>query len=129
DVSLHRSVSHQRERYDYVNDSFIPPADTFYNNLSFTEDNGATEADLDYSRPLTRTQSLKIGYSFEQDDYGFNNLARNFDPTTGLNTLNPLLTYDFRYKQQIHGLYQGYRGSFDAWAVQAGLRTERATSD
>jgi len=129
DVSLHRSVSHQRERYDYVNDSFIPPADTFYNNLSFTEDNGATEADLDYSLPLTRTQSLKMGYSFEQDDYGFNNLGQNFDPTTGLDTVNPLLTYYFRYKQQIHGLYQSYQGSFDAWAVLAGLRTEWTTTN
>jgi outer membrane receptor for ferrienterochelin and colicin len=129
DVSLHRSVSHQRERYDYVNDSFIPPADTFYNNLSFTEDNGATEVDLDYSLPLTRTQSLKMGYSFEQDDYGFNNLGQNFDPAARLDTVNPLLTYDFRYKQQIHGLYQSYQGSFDAWAVLAGLRTEWTTTN
>jgi outer membrane receptor for ferrienterochelin and colicin len=115
DASVHRSISHQRERYDYVNDSFIPPADTFYNNLSFTEDNGATEADLDYSLPFSRTQSLKMGYSFEQDDYGFNNVGQS--------------SYDFRYKQQVHALYQSYQGTFNAWAVLAGLRTEWTTTD
>jgi len=129
DVSLHRSISHQRERYDYTNDSFIPPTTPFYNNLSFTEDNGATEADLDYSLPLTTTQSLKIGYAFEQDDYGFNKVGRSFDPFSGVSAVNPLLTNDFRYRQQVQGLYQSYQGSFNAWAILAGLRTEWTTTD
>src|SRR5579871_966091 len=33
DVSVHRSISHQHEHYDYVNDSFVPPAPTLYNYL------------------------------------------------------------------------------------------------
>jgi outer membrane receptor for ferrienterochelin and colicin len=129
DVSLHRSISHQRERYDYTNDSFVPPTDTFYNNLSFTEDQGATEADVDYSLPLAKTQSLKLGYSFEQDDYGFNNIGANVDPASGLDTINPVLTDDFRFRQQVNGFYQSYQGSFNTWAVLAGLRTEWTTTD
>jgi len=39
------------------------PADV-YHNLSFTEDQGITAADLDYPLPL-KTQSLKLGYAFE----------------------------------------------------------------
>lgn len=111
DVSLHRSITNQRERYDYINDSFIPPAATFYDNLTFTQDEGATEANVDYSLPLTKTQSLKMGYAFEQDDYGFND------------------THDFRYRQQVHGLYQSYQGTFSAWAILAGLRTEWTSTD
>lgn len=128
DMSLHRSISHQRELYTYTNDSFIPPAPTFFNNLGFTEDQGATEADLDYSLPLAKAQTLKVGYAFEQDDYGFNNSGENFDPMTGLGTSNPALTYDFRYRQRIHGFYQSYQGTFNAWAVLAGLRTEWTTT-
>jgi hypothetical protein len=33
DFSLHRSISHQHEHYDYVNDSFVPPAPALYDNL------------------------------------------------------------------------------------------------
>jgi hypothetical protein len=93
DFSVHRSISHQREHYDYVNDSFVPPAPTFYNNLSFTEDNGITEADLDYTLPLSKTQTLKCGYAFEQDDYGFSNVGANLDPVTGMETIDPT-TYE-----------------------------------
>jgi hypothetical protein len=52
-----------------------------------------------------------------------------FDPESGQNTPNPLLANDFRYRQQIQGIYQSYQGSFDAWAVLAGLRTEWTTTD
>jgi outer membrane receptor protein involved in Fe transport len=129
DLSLHRSVSHQHERYDYVEDSFVPPAPTAYSNLSFSEDHGITEADVDFARPLSKSQSLKLGYAFEQDDYGFNNLGQSFDPATGLNTLDPLLTNDFRFRQQIHGIYQSYQASCGAWAVLGGLRTEWTSTD
>ena len=129
DVSLHRSISHQRERYDYTNDAFVPPAPTFYNYLTFTEDHGVTEADLDYALPLSKTQALKLGYSFEEDGYGFDNLGANVDPASGAQTINPALTNDFRFRQHIHSLYQSYQGSFRAWTLLAGLRTEYTTTD
>jgi outer membrane receptor for ferrienterochelin and colicin len=129
DVSLHRSISHQRERYDYTNDSFVPPAPTFYNYLTFTEDHGVTEADLDYALPLSRSQSLKIGYSFEEDGYGFDNLGADVDPATGTQAIDSALTNDFRYRQHIHSLYQSYQASLRAWTVLAGLRTEYTTTN
>lgn len=129
DLSFHRSVSHQHEHYDYVNDSFVPLDPSFYNNLSFTEDHGVTEADLDYSLPLPRTQSLKIGYAFEKDDYGFDNVGEDLNPATGMETVNPSLTNEFRFHQYIHAVYQSYQASLGAWTVLAGLRTEWSTSD
>lgn len=65
--SLHRSVSQQHEHYDYTNDSFIPPAATFFNNLDFHEDKSTTEFGADYALPLAKTRSLKLGYAFERD--------------------------------------------------------------
>jgi outer membrane receptor protein involved in Fe transport len=129
DLSLHRSISHQRERYDYTNDSFVPPAPTFYDYLTFTEDHGVTEVDLDYALPLSKTQSLKLGYAFEEDDYGFDNLGANVDPVSGIATIDPALTNVFNYRQHIHALYQSYQASIRAWTFLAGLRTEYTTTD
>jgi outer membrane receptor protein involved in Fe transport len=129
DFSVHRSISHQREHYDYVNDSFVPPAPTFYNNLSFTEDQGITEADVDYALPLSKSQSLKVGYAFEQDDYGFDNVGANVDPVTGVETIDPTLTNQFRYAQRVHAVYLSDQGSIGAWAWLAGVRTEWTTTD
>jgi len=124
DFSVHRSISHQHEHYDYVNNSFVPPAPTFYNNLSFTEDHGITEADVDYALPL-KTQSLKLGYAFEQDDYGFHNVGANVDPVTGAETIDPTLTNQFRFHQRIHAIYLSDQASVGAWTWLAGVRTER----
>ena len=129
DLSLHRSISHQHEHYDYSNDSFIPPAPVFYNNLGFAEDHGVTELDVDYALPLSKTQSLKLGYAFEGDDYGFDNVGANVDPVTGVQMIDPLQTNEFKFKQHIHAIYQSYQGSFGAWALLGGLRTELTTTD
>ena len=89
DLSLHRSISHQHEHYDYTNESFLPIAPDYFNNLSFTEDHGITEAGANYALPLSKTQTLKFGYAFEQDDYGFNNIGANVDAVTGAQTITP----------------------------------------
>ena len=129
DLSLHRSISHQHEHYDYVNDSFLPPAPTFYNDLSFTEDHTVTEADVDYALPLSKTQSLKLGYAFEQDGYGFDNIGANVDPVSGIQTIDPELTNQFRFRQNIHSIYQSYQANAGPWVVLAGARTEFTTTD
>jgi outer membrane receptor protein involved in Fe transport len=129
DLSLHRSISHQHEHYDYTNDSFVPPAPTFYNNLSFSEDHGILEADADYVLPLSNTRSLKLGYAFEQDDYGFDNVGANVDPVTGAQIIDPALTNDFKFQQRIHALYLSYQASVGAWTWLSGLRTELTSTD
>ena len=129
DFSAHRSISHQHEHYDYVNESFVPPAPTFYNNLSFTEDNGITEADLDYTLPISKAQTLKCGYAFEQDDYGFSTVGANVDPVTGLETIDPALTNEFRFQQRINAIYVSDQLTGGAWSWLAGVRTEWTTTD
>ena len=124
DFSLHRSISHQHEHYDYVNDSLAPPAPTLYDNLDFAEDNGITEADVDYNLPLSKAQSLKFGYAFEQDHYGFVTAGANLDPASGVQTLTPSLTSDFKFHQSIHAIYQSYQATVGRWTWLAGVRTE-----
>jgi outer membrane receptor protein involved in Fe transport len=129
DLSLHRSTSHQHEHYDYTNDSFLPPAATFYNNLDFHEDRETTEVGVDYALTLSKTGSLKAGYAFEQDDYGFSNVGSNVDPATGAQTIDPALTNDFKFRQQINALYASYQASVGDWIVLAGLRAELTRTD
>jgi len=129
DLSLHRSTSHQYEHYDYVNDSFIPPATTSYSNLSFHEDHGTTEFGADYALPLSKTRSLKLGYAFEQDDYRFENVGNNVDPLTGVQTIDPNLTNDFKFRQQINATYVSYQASAGVWTWLVGLRAEEVHTD
>ncbi len=129
DLSVHRSISHQHEHYDYVNDSFIPLSPTFLNNLDFAEDHGVTEADADYTLPVSKAQTLKLGYAYERDDYGFENVGANVDPLTGVETINPVLTNDFKFHQRIHALYLSYQATAGAWTWLAGVRSEWTTTD
>jgi outer membrane receptor protein involved in Fe transport len=129
DLSAHRSISHQHEHYDYVNESFVPPAPTFYNNLSFSEDHGITEGDVDYAAPLSKTHTLRLGYAFEQDDYGFNNVGANVDPVTRVQTIDPALTNQFSFRQRISAIYLSDQGSVGAWGWLVGLRGEATTTD
>lgn len=129
DISLHRSTSHQHEHYDYTNDSFIPPAAPFYNNLDFHEDRETTEFGADYAFALSKTRSLKAGYAFELDDYGFRNVGNNVDPTTGGQIMDPTLIDDFQFRQKINAAYASYQASLSAWNLLGGLRAELAHTD
>jgi outer membrane receptor protein involved in Fe transport len=129
DFSLHRSTSRQHEHYDYTNDSLVPPSATFYDNLTFHEDHGTTEFGADYVLPVSKTRSLKLGYAFEQDDYKFGNAGNNVDPVTGAQVIDPSLTNDFKFKQQINAAYTSYQTSIGAWTWLGGLRAELTRTD
>ncbi|HEV7610639.1 MAG TPA: outer membrane beta-barrel family protein [Steroidobacteraceae bacterium] len=129
DFSLHRSTSHQHEHYDYTNDSFVPPAATFYNNLSFHEDHGTTEFGADYALPTSDARSLKLGYAFEQDDYRFGNVGENIDPLSGVPLPDPTLTNQFKFRQVIHAAYASYQAGIGMWTWLGGLRAEEVHTD
>src|SRR5581483_9915573 len=73
ELTAHRSTAHQREHYDYINTVLLPPAATFFNNLSLLEDHATTEAGADYALPFSKAHAIKLGYSFEQDDTHYAN--------------------------------------------------------
>ncbi|HEV7447504.1 MAG TPA: outer membrane beta-barrel family protein [Steroidobacteraceae bacterium] len=129
ELSLHRSSSHQREHYDYTNDSFIPPAPGYYNNLSFLEDHATSELGLDYSLPFAKTRTLKLGYAFEQDDFRYGNTVNNVDPLTATQTVDPNASHDFKFRQQINAAYASYQATVGNWNWLAGLRAELTHTD
>jgi outer membrane receptor protein involved in Fe transport len=127
-VSLHHASSHVHEHYDYTNESIVPPAATFYDNLGFYENNGTTEFNADYTRPLSKMTTLKLGYSFEKDDYAYGAAGNNVDLLTGEQVPDPNLTDDFRVRQQINAAYLSYQTSVGAWNWLGGLRAELAST-
>jgi outer membrane receptor protein involved in Fe transport len=129
DFSLHRSTSHQLEHYDYINETLVPPAATFYDGLSLQEDHRTTEMGADYSLPASDTLSLKFGYAFEHDIYDYGNVAESLDPMSGIDSVDSSLTNQFQFNQTIHALYGSYQQSIDAWTWLAGLRAEEARTD
>jgi outer membrane receptor for ferrienterochelin and colicin len=129
DISVHRSTSRQREHYDYTNDSFIPPAAPYYNNLNLREDRTTTELGADYALPFSKMQSLKLGYAFEQDDFRYGNAGNNVDPVTGIQMVDPNITNDFRFRQEINAGYASYQATLGAWSALAGLRAELTHTD
>jgi outer membrane receptor protein involved in Fe transport len=129
DISLHRSTSHQREHYDYTNDSFIPTAATYYNNLNLREDHATTEFAVDYALPFSKARALKLGYAFEQDGFRYGNAGSNVDPVTGIQTVDPNVTNDFKFRQQINAGYGSYQATIGNWNWLAGLRAELARTD
>jgi outer membrane receptor for ferrienterochelin and colicin len=129
DISVHRSTSRQREHYDYTNDSFIPPAAPYDNNLNLREDRATTEFGTDYALPFGKAQSLKLGYAFEQDDFRYRNAGNNVDPATGIQMVDPNVTNDFKFRQQINAGYASYQTAIGAWSGLAGLRAELTHTD
>jgi len=129
EISVHRSTSREREHYDYTNDSFIPAAATYYNNLNLIEDHATTELGVDYALPFSKTRSLKSGYAFEQDDFRYGNAGNNVDPLTGIQTIDPAVTHFFKFRQQISAGYASYQATMGNWNWLAGLRAELTHTD
>ena len=129
ELSLHRSESRQHERYDYIDDSFIPPTATLHDGLGFSEDHGITEAGADLALPLSKAASVKLGYEFEQDDYAFGNAGYRTDPLTGARIPDAALTNDFHFRQAINTAYASYQAGAGAWRVLGGVRVEATRTD
>jgi outer membrane receptor protein involved in Fe transport len=127
-VSLHHASSHVHEHYDYANLSFVPPAATFDDNLGFFENNDTSEFNADYTRPVSKSATLKLGYSYERDDYGYGAAGNNVDLATGGEVPDPNLTDDFDVRQQINSAYLSYQSGAGAWSWLGGLRAELAST-
>ena len=72
---------------------------------------------------------MKAGYAFELDDYGFRNVGNNVDPVTGAQIIDPTLTDDFQFRQQINAAYASYQASLGAWNLLGGARAELTHTD
>jgi outer membrane receptor protein involved in Fe transport len=129
DVSLHHASSHNDEHYNYTNFSFLPAAASFYDNLSFREDNETSEFAADYTLPLAGPKTLKLGYACERDDYGYGAAGNDVEPVTEAEVPDPNLTDVFKVRQQINAVYASYQTRAGDWEWLGGLRAELASTE
>jgi outer membrane receptor protein involved in Fe transport len=128
-LSVKRTVNRERERYAYVNTFNLPAAAPSMDDLHLTQNLVTTEASAAYDLPGSHSRDLKLGYDFEDDDNAFNDFGDTIDRATGLPIPNPNVTYEFRYRQQIHAGYVQCQTPLGRWTVQSGVRLEETSID
>ncbi len=70
-----------------------------------------------------------MGYSFEQDDSRYGNIGGNTNPVSGIEIVDPVVSNDFKFVQQIHAGYASYQTAAGSWNLLAGLRAELTKTD
>jgi outer membrane receptor protein involved in Fe transport len=124
-LAYQRSVYRERERYAYVNDDLLPVAPPSQDTLRLSNDLIKQEASADYTLPMSRGRTLKLGFDFEDDSNRFDNVGDNLDPVTGALIDNPNVTNHFRYHQQVMAGYGQYEAPIGPWILQTGVRLEQ----
>ncbi|MFI4935942.1 MAG: TonB-dependent receptor domain-containing protein [Caulobacterales bacterium] len=123
-LAARRSETHERERYVYRNTFTQPLADPTFDDLHLSLDLVKTEVSADYDLPLAKDRELKLGYDLEDDANAFDNRGDSIDPATGALTLDPNVTNDFRYRQQVSAAYADFQAPIGPWRLDGGLRLE-----
>jgi len=72
----------EREHYDYTNTYSVPPAVPNYDDLNLSLDLLTTEFSVDYSLPLSKDRTLKVGLDAQKDNDDFGNSGDTVDPAT-----------------------------------------------
>jgi Outer membrane protein beta-barrel family/CarboxypepD_reg-like domain len=102
--------------------NFYLPNYKQYNNAG----NREHTIQVDYVHPFNKVNLeagaktiLRNNFSnFETSDY--NEITKNYE-------VNPSQTNDFKYDQNIYGIYNSYSAKWDQWNAKAGLRLEHTT--
>jgi outer membrane receptor protein involved in Fe transport len=124
DLALQRSSFHERERYAYRNTFALPASAPTFDDLHLSSDLIKTEATLDYHLPLAAERDWRMGYDLEDDRNGFDNVGHTLDAATGEGLVDPNVTNEFRYHQQLNAAYAQYEQRLGAWRLQSGVRFE-----
>jgi outer membrane receptor protein involved in Fe transport len=127
-VSLDGFASRQDGNYVGSTLSLLPATAPQGNVVELRNRYGSTGFDVDYALPLSKSRTLKAGYSWERDTYDTDNVGLDIDPATGTRSPDPLLTNAFRYEQSVEAAYLSHQYKDDAgrWTWLAGLRAETA---
>jgi outer membrane receptor protein involved in Fe transport len=114
--------------YDNTVATLLPPSAVQITQVAERESYNDSEADMDYSLPLSRAQTLKIGLSAEHWAYRNSNIGSDVDPASGSSTPDPLLTNQFSYEQNVNAAYASYevKNTAATWDGLFGVRGESA---
>ena len=114
--------------YDFAtisrNEQFPVLAQKYLYNRN-TAQNTETTFALDYSRPLTKTQSLSVGTKGIVRSINSDFAQYNVNPNTGEQVAIAEQTNVFDYAQSVYALYADYRLKLKKFTLHPGLRAEQ----
>ena len=127
-INLQRTVTRERESYDYLNTFLFPVAPQSRDHLRLSLDLVTTEFSGDYMLPLAASMKIEAGYAIQHDDNAYDNSGYTIDAVTGGHVPNANIINDFRYDQTIYAAYTTYEGQWAGIDTLAGLRLEQANT-
>lgn len=127
-VSLQRGSSHKRTGYDYAIASLAPMASRGAQFLILDERRTTTATSADYALPGSNDREWRLGYSFEQTDFGFDSTYGS-GSIAGLMNGGPSGLDQFRYRDRVHAAYVSFKASIGGWNALAGVRVEDTRID
>jgi outer membrane receptor for ferrienterochelin and colicin len=129
-VSLERSTESPAESYLNTTAEILPPSPIQMTEVATSETFSDTQGAIDYTAPLSREQTLKVGYSSEKGVVHDSNTGSDLDPVSGISTPDPLLSNQFAYERTINAAYASYeiKNSAATWDGLIGVRDERVWS-
>jgi outer membrane receptor for ferrienterochelin and colicin len=128
EISLTQWTGSPVGSYDNTVATLLPPSGVQITQVAERESYSDTEGDIDYTLPLSRGQTLKIGFSGENWTYHNGNIGSDIDPESGGSTPDPLLTNQFSFDQNVDAAYASYeiKNSAGSWDGLFGIRGESA---
>ena len=127
-LNIQRTVTRERETYDYLNTFLFPIAPQSRDHLRLSLDLVTTEFSGDYVLPFGGGSRLQAGYDIQHDDNAYDNSGYTIDAATGGHLPDPNITNDFRYDQTVYAAYATYQTQLMSVDVLAGLRLEQAST-
>jgi outer membrane receptor protein involved in Fe transport len=105
-----------------------PLSPTLFERIGNDIDRAETRFKTDYKKPLGEGRSLNLGYEFERQaaDFDFDG-ARG--PSPQALVIQPGLTNQFDFRQDVHAWYGTLQINQGKWEVQPGLRLEQVNLD
>jgi outer membrane receptor protein involved in Fe transport len=126
-LTFKRTATNEREHYGDYDTYLLPIAPPDLKHLNLTENIATDEASAEYDLPMSHGRELRLGYDFEADWYEFHDYGDTVSPLGSPPVPNPLVTFDFRYRQQIHAGYAEYDTNWRKWTLQSGVRAEETS--
>jgi outer membrane receptor protein involved in Fe transport len=101
---------------------------TSFERIENDVDRNDSRAKLDYKKPLGEGRSLNLGYEYEQANAEFDFSGSRGPSETAL-VVQPGLTNQFDYRQDVHALFGTVQLNRGKWEFQPGLRLEQVNLD
>jgi outer membrane receptor protein involved in Fe transport len=130
ELTIHASVERTRDRQISLSNGFnqLPAVSNYVEDVRTGDELVQTRLKAEYKRPMPGGAKLVAGYELQIDDNDYDNFGAR-GPMSGSLTMDPSLTNQFRYDQQVHALYATYNRPMGDWTIMPGLRLEEVKID